>query len=77
MADKILAARVREIFEKLLDEEREVHRKIDEEIGSKYSDPFADTKIYTGKYMETEHVGGEGQGYEGFLPTLKDNDKRV
>jgi hypothetical protein len=70
MADARLAAKVRKIFENILDEERELHKKIDAD-----SDPFADTKIYSDKYMESEHVGGEGQGYEGFIPTLRDKDK--
>jgi len=75
MTDNKLSAKVREIFEKLLNEERETHKKIDAEIGSEYSDPFADTKVYTGKHMETKHVGGEGQNYEGYLPEIVDNNK--
>lgn len=75
MTNARLAAKVRQIFEQLLDEEREAHKKIDAEVGSKYSDPFADTRIYTGKHMETKHVGGEGQGYEGYLPEILDNNK--
>jgi len=70
MVDKILAARVREIFEKLLSEEREAHKEIDAD-----SDPFADTRIHSDKHMETEHVGGEGHGYEGYLPEIVDNNK--
>ena len=75
MTDNKLSAKVREIFEKLLNEERETHKKIDAEIGSKYSDPFADTKVYTGKHMETKHVGGEGQNYEGYISEVVDNNK--
>jgi hypothetical protein len=70
MANKRLAAQVREMFEKLLSEEREAHKKIDVD-----GDPFADTRIYSDKYMVTEHVGGAGRGYEGFIPTLMDKDK--
>lgn len=64
--------RVKKLFEEFLNSKREVEKKLCEEIGMKYEDPFADVRYYTDKKMEYEHNDDASKGWTGVLSHIVD-----
>lgn len=63
-----LSKQVREMFETLLDGERQMHMDVSKEGGFDYDDPYADVRLYSDKEMVAEIL--DGPGLSGVMPKL-------